>query len=154
MLGIATTFRHTGNSSDFVCLDDIDRRSFAMGVAQIFCGRWLNRMYDMARGPDPKKSQKAFEDAAQFISAARLFLDPDQWLTFQYELGYSQFDIMAFDEAKTWLKKYIDNLTKSESTNGTLSPHWRVYKKAAEQKLALIPMMEEVRMRNGGAFSF
>jgi hypothetical protein len=47
---------------------------------------------------DQQTNRKAFQNAAKIIYNARLTIDPDQWLTYQYELGYSHFDIMAINE--------------------------------------------------------
>ncbi len=154
ILRVLVTSEIKAPSTKITNLDDVNRRHFAMGVAHIFHARWLNRMYDLSRGIDPRENKKAFEDAAKCISHSRLYLDPGEWLTVQYELGYSHFDIMAFDEGKNWLKKFIDNLKESEKKNNNLSPHWKSAKKTAEQKLAMIPMMERAAVQFGGAFPF
>jgi len=122
-------------------LDEVNRNLFSMGVAYIFTARWLSRCngaFDVSR----KRNREAVENTVDLISQARTFLDPEQWLTYTFELGYSHFDIMALDKGKIWLKKFVDTLINCERSNGPLSNHWQGHKKNAEDRLGMIPMME------------
>ena len=79
-------------------LDEVNRHPFAFGVAHIFHARWTTRCFGLHQGVDQQTNRKAFQNAAKIISGVRLDIDPEQWLTYQYELGYSHFDIMAINE--------------------------------------------------------
>jgi tetratricopeptide (TPR) repeat protein len=126
-------------------IDDIDRVFFGIGMCHIFQARMMGRVYAVnsnAQAQDPEVLG-AFDDIAKLIdNAAKLFMDNDRWLTLQFELGYSNFDVGATDEAQRWLDTFIENLNKVEKNNGNkLSKHWKKYRKTARQKAQLIPLI-------------
>eukprot|EP00548_Thalassiothrix_antarctica_P007325 CAMPEP_0194138068 /NCGR_PEP_ID=MMETSP0152-20130528/7916_1 /TAXON_ID=1049557 /ORGANISM="Thalassiothrix antarctica, Strain L6-D1" /LENGTH=638 /DNA_ID=CAMNT_0038835377 /DNA_START=73 /DNA_END=1989 /DNA_ORIENTATION=- len=130
--------------------EDIDRKSFAFGVAHIFLARWLSRCHrswndkDRCTDTDLSVRRKAFQDAANLISEARNYIDPLQWLTLQYDLGYINLDIGAYDQGRTWLETFVCNLNNQDDCY-TNSTHWPGYKKAAEKKLKVVPKVEKAR---------
>jgi tetratricopeptide (TPR) repeat protein len=124
-------------------LDELSRDEFSLGVAYIFWGRWHARCYSMESGADQQSSKKAFKTAASCFSTAKMHINPESWLTFQYELGYSNLDIMALDEGKTWLNRFVDNLNVCQKKSGKLLPYWKQMKPAAVQKLGLISTIEK-----------
>ncbi len=133
-------------------LQEVNRDSFAYGAALVFSARWKSRLFCLTRGVDRATNYSAFHAAAKQISDAKTFINKDQWLTFQFELGYSQYDIGAMEEGSYWLKLFVNNLNKIKEKNGNIAPHYQTYKASAEQKLKMIPMMKEVRDKFGAVF--
>ena len=131
---------------------DVNRDSFAYGVALVFSARWKNRMFDLKRGIDRNSNYNAYHKLAEEIIDAKGFINPEQWLTFQFELGYSQYDIGAMEEGSYWLQRFVDNLNSIKKKNGRLAPHYETYKGSAEQKLYLMPFMKQAQNMFGSAF--
>jgi tetratricopeptide (TPR) repeat protein len=140
----ALSSEHAGNETSET-IDDIDRVSFGIGMCHIFQARLMGRVYAVksdAQSQDPEV-HRAFDDIAKLIdTAANIFMDYERWLTLQFELGYSNFDIGATDEARRWFDIFIESLNKLEKNNGNkLSKHWKKYRKTARQKAQLIPLI-------------
>jgi len=131
--------------------EEVDKGRFSIGISYIFSARWHARKFSMKSGVDPKVSYKAYKIAAELIGKARIFINPESWLTYQYELGYSNFDMLALDEGKFWLKKLVFNLNLCQK-NSDLPIHWKEIKVSAERKLALISVMEQNPMTQKLAF--
>lgn len=128
-------------------LEDIDRYFFGIAMCHIFQARMMGRVYAVrsaAQAKDPEFSG-AFDDIAKLIdNAANIFMDADRWLTLQFELGYSNFDVGATDEAQRWFDAFIENLNKLEKDNASkLSKHWKKWKKTALQKVQIIPLIKQ-----------
>jgi len=128
-------------------LSEVDKNTFAFGAAHIFRARWISRCFSCEGRTmdspimDSSINGEAFQDAADSICKAHPFIDPDQWLTYQYELGYSNFDIGACEQGKTWLKSFISNLNRCKK----LSTHWLRFRRVAETKLNTVSMMGKTR---------
>jgi len=132
-----------GEKENAKTLDELNREIFSLGVAYIFWGRWQSRCFSIGMGADQQDMKVVFKTTASLFSQAKMYINPDSWLTFQYELGYSNFDIMAFDEGKTWLNRFVDNLNLCQT--GKLS-HWKQMMAPAKQKLDLISTIEKKPM--------
>ena len=115
----------------------------------IFQARMLGRIFSVTSSEmaQSDRVREAFDSIVSIVSATREFLPPERWLTIQFELGYSNADICATDEANRWLQTFLNNLKKLEEhqyekngDNATkkLSTHWIEILGIAEQKLALI----------------
>jgi tetratricopeptide (TPR) repeat protein len=128
---------------DVKTFEEVDRGRFSIGVSYIFWARWHARMFSIKSGVDPKVSNKAFKVAAELIGKARIFINPESWLTYQYELGYSNFDMMAFDEGKFWLKKFVFNLNLCQKNSHLSMIHWKQSMVSAHLKLDMISMLEQ-----------
>ena len=100
-------------------LKDVDRLRFGVAMCYIFRARLHGRVF-VAWSTIHKTKQHhhndeeddVFEGAAQHIREALGFLDPNRWLTYQYELGYSNFDVAALPEAKLWFGTFVMSLQK------------------------------------------
>jgi len=125
--------------------EQIDRFQFGIAMSFIFHGRIIGRCFSVTsyEQAHSRSHKEAFEDIIKLFSEAKVYLDPERWLTFQYELGYSNFDVMATDEAKRWFGLFFSGLESAKRKNGSLSGHWAAFKSKAEQKLSLIPLMEK-----------
>jgi hypothetical protein len=124
-------------------LADVNRVEFGVAMCAIFQARVIARCFtvrsaEQAQSPAYKQ---AFEDAAGLITTAKMNLDPHRWLTFQYELGYSNLDIGAAQEAKTWFETFIQALDTLERTS-KVTKHWKKMRKQAREKLKLVPKLE------------
>lgn len=137
---------------DAESIEQIDRTQFALGVARIFSARLGARGLSMGLELNASihNRMRGFEMAAQHIKQAESFISPQRWLTMQFELGYSNFDIAAVDEAKNWLQRFKINLNLCEARSGSLSEHWKTMKSRAEQKLCMLPLFEQAQRQGFG----
>ena len=96
----------------------------------IFHGRVLGRCFAVTslEQAQSKAYMDVFKEIVKIFSEAKVFLDPSRWLTFQYELGYSNFDIMATDEAKRWFGLFFRGLESVKQKNGSINRHWTTMK--------------------------
>eukprot|EP00979_Chaetoceros_neogracilis_P014340 scaffold4567_cov276-Chaetoceros_neogracile.AAC.23 len=121
--------------------EEVGRERFSIGVTYIFGARLCFRMCSMQ---NPKASKNLLKEAVEMIEQARIFINPKAWLTYQYELGYSNSNILALDEGKFWFKTFVFNLNLSQKNSGKDLPiHWKEYKVLAEQRLAENSVMEQ-----------
>lgn len=130
-------------------LEDVDRFQFGVAMSFIFQGRIFGRCFavqslEQAHNRD---NRDAFEDIVRLFSEAGVYLCSNCWLTYQYELGYSNFDVAATDESKRWFGLFLSGLEKAQQKNGSLNRHWTMMKSNAEQKRAMIPLMEMASLR-------
>ena len=129
-------------------IDEVNRNALAVGAAKLFHARILARHY-MVRNPfdaHNRAFKAAYQKSADIINTAKTNIDPDRWLTLQYELGYSSFDTANLRKAKQWLTTVIKSLKKEQRERGAiLNDHWLDTRASAEQKLQMVPMMEQAK---------
>ena len=123
----------TANHGVSSSLKEVDRDSFACGTAFVFGTRFLSKI--MAGNSSNTRT------LISHFSQAKDYLNPEQWLIFQYELGCRNVDVLALDEASHWLGCFLRNLEEIEKKGGALPVHLKKYKKTAEQKLDKIPTL-------------
>jgi hypothetical protein len=121
--------------------EEVGRERLSIGVSYIFGARLCFRMCSMQ---NPEVRKILLIKAAELTEQARIFINPKAWLIYQYELGYSNSNILAIDEGKFWFKTFVFNLNLSQKNSGKDLPiHWKEYKVLAEQRLAEISVMEQ-----------
>ena len=129
-------------------IDEVNRNALAVGAAKLFYARILSRHY-IVRNPfdaHNRAFKAAHQKSADIINTAKTNIDPDRWLTLQYELGYSSFDTANLRKAKQWLSMVIKSLKKEQRERGAvLNDHWLDTRASAEQKLKMVPMMEQAK---------
>lgn len=132
------------------CVDEVDRPVFALGVAKVFYARIMARCHDVKSDAQAHDSRfrSAWRGTARLIEDAKFSIDAERWLTMQFELGYINHDNGATDRANLWLSRFVKNLEEEKRAKGALSKHWKGMKKNAEQKLRILPRVEQ-GMRSG-----
>ena len=68
-------------------LAEVNHNRFAFGAAFIFHARLIMKCNPL-HVVGLQQNREAWQKAALVIAEARLFIDCEQWLTFQFELGY------------------------------------------------------------------
>jgi hypothetical protein len=128
-------------------LEQVDRFEFGLAMNVLFQARIMGRCFAVtsAEQANSQMHKDAFDDITSLISSAKRYLDPRRWLTYQYELGYSHLDIGAALEAKLWLDTFLKTLDTVKQKNGSLNRHWTGYLNNAQQKLAMIPIIERAK---------
>jgi len=145
---------HFYQPCDAESLEQVNRRTFGIAMCKILMARRLSIRLVVRPPADAQNevNKEALLHASTLICAAKDLLDPDRWLSLQFELGYSASDVGAVDEAKRWLSKFVTNLGELRQTNGGKLPkHWKTMKQRAELKLSRVPLMEVASMH--GMFS-
>lgn len=126
-------------------IEDVDRTKFGLGCCRIMYARMLTRVFNVtsiAQSFD-RKYLEEFDEAANRISEAQYFIDPNRWLTIQFELGYIAMDAGAATEAKYWFRRFITNLAVMRTENdGKLSKHWEMLLARAKRRQLMIPQVE------------
>jgi hypothetical protein len=124
--------------------EKINRFQFGLAMYYIFSGRIAGRCLavNSIEEANSRTYKEAYESIVTPFSTAKTFLDPSRWLTFQYELGYSNSDVVATDEAKRWFKLFFSGLDNTERKNGTLNRHWATMKSHAETRYSMISILE------------
>lgn len=134
--------------NEALSLEQVDRTAFGIAMCSIFQARIMARCFTV-RSFDEANSRshkQAFEDAVKLISSVKVYLDPRQWLTYQFELGYSHLDVGATREAKLWLETFLKTLDAVKEMDGSLTRHWTRMRNSAETKLSLSFMMANSTM--------
>jgi len=129
-------------------IDQVNRSAFAVGAAKLFRARILGRYHWVTNPLDAhsRTFKAAHQKSADIINTAKTNIDPDRWLTLQYELGYSSWDTSNVRKAKQWLQMVVKSLKKEQRERGAvLNDHWLDTRASAEQKLQMIPMMEQAK---------
>mmetsp|Transcript_28560 Transcript_28560/g.52145 ORF Transcript_28560/g.52145 Transcript_28560/m.52145 type:complete len:638 (-) Transcript_28560:200-2113(-) len=135
-------------------VDDVDRKSFGLGMCHLMYARMLGRGFAVKSAADAKSktTRNAFEDIAKLVMVSTEYMDSQRWLTLQFELGYSSMDAGAINEAEKWLGKFkatIDN-TKEQSRNQGAAQHWSAMRSRAESRLQMLPLMKMMGQNNPG----
>ena len=138
----------SATSTAMSSIDQVNRNAFAVGAAKLFHARILARYHYCTNPFDAhnRTFKAAHQKSADIINTAKTNFDPDRWLTLQYELGYSSFDTGNIRKAKQWLQMVVKSLKKEQTERGAvLSGHWLDTRASAEQKLQMVPMMEQAK---------
>jgi hypothetical protein len=138
----------SATSTAISSIDQVKRNAFAVGAAKLFHARILARYHCCTNPFDAhnRTFKAAYQKSADIINTARTNFDPDRWLTLQYELGYSSLDTGNIRKAKQWLQMVVKSLKKEQTESGAvLNGHWLDTRASAEQKLQMVPMMEQAK---------
>jgi hypothetical protein len=125
-------------------LDQLDKVNFGVAMCNIFHARIIPRCFNVtsAQQADSDVYKEAFDQAVTLVTDASIHLDSRRWLTFQYELGYTNLDIGAAQEGKTWLETFIKSLDYFEQTSSKLTKHWKKMRQNAKTKLPMVPLLK------------
>lgn len=135
-------------------VDDVDRNSFGLGMCKIMYARKLGIIFACKSAADARctENKMAFDEVAKLVQQASFYIDPQRWLTMQFEMGYSSMDVGAVNEAEKWLNLFTNTLdrTKSLQTNRGAAQHWSGMKSSASSRLIQLPLLKSLRMNNPG----
>lgn len=128
-------------------LDQVERVQFGMALCAVFRARIMARCFAVSSMEQAQSEahKRAFDVIWKLIDGAKIQLPTERWLTIQFELGYSNLDVGAANEAKHWLQTFIDNLATLERANGKLTKHWNQMRKKARNKLQMASMVQSAQ---------
>jgi hypothetical protein len=88
-------------------------------------------------------NKKTFEDTCKAMQQSKAWIDPERWLTMQFELGYSTLNVGAVNVSKFWFEKLLRGLAElRKRKGGQLSRHWKATKRIADNNASKSPMLE------------
>jgi hypothetical protein len=135
-------------------LDDVDRNDFALGMSHIMYARKLGILFSCKSAADSRRTETkvAFDDVARIVRCSTAFIDPQRWLTQQFELGYSSMDVGAIYEAEKWLEQFTNTLRSMDSLRSSRGAiqHWTKMKSSAEARLSHLPLLKSISKENPG----
>ncbi|KAL7550900.1 hypothetical protein ACHAWF_014094 [Thalassiosira exigua] len=135
-------------------VDSVDRKSFGLGMCHLVYARMLARSFAVRSAADARSrtTGHAFEDVARIIMESTNYIDPQRWLTLQFELGYSSMDVGAVNEAEKWLNSFKATVDKfsTQCNNRGATRHWTEMKDRAKSRLQLLPLMKAMGQNNPG----
>lgn len=125
-------------------LDQLDRVQFGFAMCIIFRVRLsIHWLVTSSKFCDNRSPSKLCDDRLELIRDVEKILPSGRWLTIQFEIACSNFDVAATDEAKHWLQIFVDNLTNLEFNEGIkLAKHWKRSRTIALDKWLMIPFMK------------
>lgn len=135
-------------------VSDAYRRAFGIGMCHIIHARCKRQktMREAYRNPPPDKA--AFRDIKQMVGHASTLIHPERWMTIQYELGYTAFDVFKTDDAERWLTLFRNNIDDAMSITSSSDlqseQHWSNLRKDAVEKLNKLPWMRTIFPPNFG----
>ena len=147
--------RTSTKSADMsISIDEVDRDNFALGMSRVMYARKIGFAFQCRTAADARRTENkvAFDEAAKLIQEASFYIDPQRWLTMQFEMGYSSMDVGAVNEAEKWLKQFTNNLEKTTSLRSDKGAirHWSGMKSSADSRLAQLPLLKSIRLQNPG----
>ena len=135
-------------------VDDVDRYVFGVGMCFIMHARMLGRAFACKSAADArnKKTKDAFEDIARLVAHSSSYIDPQRWLTLQFELGYSNMNIGGLSEAEKWLSLFKKTLEKTRTMRikEGAKQHWSDMQSRAESRIQQLPLMKALSQNNPG----
>lgn len=137
-----------------VSLNDVDRNDFAHGMSHIMYARKIGIIFSCKSAADARRTETkvAFDNVARIVLCSSAFIDPQRWLTQQFELGYSSMDVGAIYEAEKWLNQFMNTLGSTDSlrSNRGVIQHWTKMKSSAEARLSQLPLLKSISKQNPG----
>jgi len=130
-------------------LEQVNRVRFCLAMCMTFRARIMGRCFAVKSMEQAQSvaHKEAFDVTLQLIDDVRLHLPTERWMTIQFELGYSNLDVGAADEAKHWLEMFVNNLAALErANNGNLTKHWKQMRKKASAQLQMVQMMRAAQL--------
>lgn len=135
-------------------IDDVNRENFGLGMCRIMYARKLGIVYACKSAADARRTENkvAFDDIAKIVQEASYYIDPQRWLTMQFEMGYSSMDVGAVAEAEKWLNQFANTLesTKSLRSNRGSIQHFSKMKSNADYRRMQLPLMKSIQQSNPG----
>lgn len=151
-MGKQASFSH--DTKMVASIYDMDRDQFGLGMCRIMYARKLSFAFSCKSAADARRIENkiAYDDVAKLIQEASFYIDPQRWMTMQFEMGYSSMDVGAVTEAEKWLNQCKHNIdrTKSSRSNQGAIQHWSKMKSSCETRLIQLPLMKTLRLTNPG----
>jgi hypothetical protein len=124
-------------------IDDVteeNRNAFGMGLCHIIHARCMRQVV-IRQCPLDKA---AFRHISRLVKQACIFIDAERWMTLQFELGFTCFDVFDAVEAEKWLVRYTTTIDATEAVrlcDKSSREHWAKMKDLALEKLNKVQWM-------------